>query len=51
MDEKTNILQEVGAAWRDHDITDAITTLIGGTIALLATVTRKALSYDFSQLC
>ena len=46
MDEKTTILQEVGAAFRDHGVTAAITALIGGTIALLAAVTRKAFTND-----
>ena len=46
MDEKTTILQEVGAAFRDHGVTAAITALVGGTIALLAAVTRKAVTND-----
>jgi len=46
MDDRTPILQEVGAAFRDHGITAAITALIGGTIALLAAVTRKAFTND-----
>ena len=46
MDQKTTILQEVGAAFRDHGVTAAITTLVGGTIALLAAVTRKAFTND-----
>jgi hypothetical protein len=51
MYEKTTILQEVGAAFRDHGITAAITALVGGTIALLAAITRKALSYGFPHPC
>ena len=46
MNEKSTMLQEVGAAFRDHGITAAITALVGGTIALLATVTRKAFTND-----
>ena len=46
MGEKTTILQEVGAAFRDHGVTAAITALVGGTIALLAAVTRKAFTND-----
>ena len=46
MDEKTTILQEVGTAFRDHGVTAAITALVGGTIALLAAVTRKAFTND-----
>jgi hypothetical protein len=40
------MLQEVGAAFRDHGTTAAITALIGGTIALLGSVTRKAFTND-----
>jgi hypothetical protein len=46
MDERTTILQEVGDALRDHGVTAAITALVGGTIALLASVTRKAFTND-----
>jgi len=46
MTEKTSFLQEVAEALRDHGIVAAITTLIGGTIALLASVTRKAFTND-----
>jgi hypothetical protein len=46
MTERTTLLQEVGAALRDHGITAAITALIGGTIALLAAVTRRAFTND-----
>jgi hypothetical protein len=46
MDEKTTILQEVGAAFRDNGVTAAITALVGGTIALLAAITRKAFTND-----
>ena len=46
MNDRTTILQEVGAAFRDHGVTAAITALVGGTIALLAAVTRKAFTND-----
>ncbi|SEO24838.1 hypothetical protein SAMN05216227_107110 [Pseudorhodobacter antarcticus] len=46
MTEQTTILQEVGQAFRDHGLTSAITALIGGTVALLASVTRKAFTND-----
>ena len=46
MDEKMTLLPEVGAAFRDHGVTAAITALVGGTIALLAAVTRKAFTND-----
>lgn len=46
METRTPMLQEVGAAFRDHGTTAAITALIGGTIALLGSVTRKAFTND-----
>jgi hypothetical protein len=46
MTEKSSILQEVGDALRDNGIAAAITVLIGGTIALLAAVTRRAFTND-----
>jgi hypothetical protein len=46
MTEQTTLLEDVGAAFRDHGITAAITALIGGTIALLAAVTRRAFTND-----
>lgn len=46
MTERTSLLQEAGAALRDHGLTAAVTALIGGSIALLASVTRKAFTND-----
>ena len=46
MTERSSLLQEAGAALRDHGLTAAVTALIGGTIALLASVTRKAFTND-----
>lgn len=46
MDERTTVLQQVSDALRDHGATAAITALVGGTIALLASVTRKAFTND-----
>ena len=46
MENRPPMLQEVGTALRDHAFTAAITALIGGTIALLASVTRKAFTND-----
>jgi hypothetical protein len=46
MTEKSSILQEFGDALRDNGIAAAITVLIGGTIALLAAVTRRAFTND-----
>ena len=48
MTERTTILQEVGQAFRENGLTAAITALVGGSLAIAATVTRKALSYGFS---
>ena len=46
MTERTTILQEVGQAFRENGLTAAITALIGGSIALLAAVTRRAFTND-----
>ena len=46
MDNRPPMLQEIGTALRGHAFTAAITALIGGTIALLASVTRKAFTND-----
>jgi hypothetical protein len=46
MTERNSFAQEVGAALRDHGVTAAITALIGGTIALLAAVSRRAFTND-----
>ena len=46
MTDRTPILEEVTRALRDHGITAAITALIGGTLALLAAITRRAFTND-----
>ena len=46
MENRPPMLQEVDTALRDHAFTAAITALIGSTIALLASVTRKAFTND-----
>ncbi|MDP5306237.1 hypothetical protein [Paracoccus spongiarum] len=46
MTDRNSLAQEVGAAFRDHGLTAAITALIGGTTALLASVARKAFTND-----
>lgn len=46
MTERSTFLQEVGQALRDNGLTAAITALLGGTFALLASVTRKAFTND-----
>ena len=46
MENRPPLLQEAGTALRDHAFTAAITALIGSTIALLSSVTRKAFTND-----
>ncbi len=46
MTDRTSWLQEVGATLREGGLTAAITALIGGFIALLAAVTRRAFTND-----
>ena len=46
MTDRTSLLQDVGTAFRDNGLTAAITALIGGFIALLAAVTRRAFTND-----
>ena len=46
MTEQTTLMQEVGAAFRDNGSTAAITALIGGFIALLAAIARRAFTND-----
>ncbi len=46
MTDRTTLTQQIGDALRDHGITAAITALVGGTLALLGSVTRKAFTND-----
>jgi hypothetical protein len=46
MTDRTSLLQEVGDAFRDSGLTAAITALVGGFLALLAAVTRRAFTND-----
>ncbi len=46
MTERTTILQEVGQAFRENGLTAAITALIGGSLAVAASVTRKAFTNE-----
>lgn len=46
MTDRTSLLEEVARAFRDHGITAAFTALIGGTLALLAAITRRAFTND-----
>ena len=42
MNDQTTLADAVARAFRDHGITAALTALIGGTMALIAAITRKA---------
>ena len=46
MTERTTLLQEVGQTLRDNGLTAAITALVGGCLAIAATVTRKAITNE-----
>ena len=46
MTHRPTLLQDVAQAFRDHGVTAALTALIGGTVALIASVTRKAFTND-----
>jgi hypothetical protein len=46
MDDRSTLTGEVAQAFRDHGITAALTALIGGIIALIAAITRKALTNE-----
>ena len=46
MDDQTTLAGEVARAFRDHGITAALTALIGGSIALIAAITRKAFTNE-----
>ncbi len=46
MIDKPTLLDGVAQAFRDHGLTAAITALIGGSLAIAATVTRKAITNE-----
>ncbi|TCP58612.1 hypothetical protein EV663_12024 [Rhodovulum bhavnagarense] len=46
MDDQTTLADAVARAFRDHGITAALTALIGGTMALIAAITRKAFTNE-----
>jgi len=46
MHDQTTLAGEVARAFRDHGITAALTALIGGTMALIAAITRKAFTNE-----
>ena len=46
MNDQTTLTSEVARTFRDHGITAALTALVGGTIALIAAITRKAFTNE-----
>ena len=46
MSDEPNLFETIAQTFRENGLTAAITALIGGTIALLASVTRKAFTND-----
>lgn len=46
MTEQSTLLDAVAQAFRDHGLTAAITALMGGILAIAATVTRKAFTNE-----
>ena len=46
MNDQTTLADAVARAFRDHGITAALTALIGGTMVLIAAITRKAFTNE-----
>ena len=46
MTDQPTFLEGVAQAFRDHGLTAALTTLMGGSLAIAATVTRKAFTNE-----
>ena len=46
MNDQTTLAGEVSRAFREHGIAAALTALIGGTMALIAAITRKAFTNE-----
>jgi hypothetical protein len=46
MTDEPNLLDTAAQAFRDHGLTAAITALIGGSLAIAASVTRKAFTNE-----
>ena len=46
MTDRPSLLDAVAQAFRDHGLTAAITGVIGGSLAVAASVTRKALTNE-----
>ena len=51
MIDKPTFLDAVAQAFRDHGLTAAITALMGGSLAVAATVTRKAFTNEAMLEC
>ncbi len=46
MPDQPTLIEAVAEAFRDHGLTAAITALMGGSLAIAATVTRKAFTKE-----
>lgn len=46
MNDHTTLADAVARAFRDHGVTAALTALIGGTMTLIAAITRKAFTNE-----
>ena len=46
MTDQPTLLDSVAQAFRDHGLTAALTALMGGSLAIAATVTRKAFTNE-----
>ncbi len=46
MPDQPTLLEAVAQAFRDHGLTASITALMGGSLAIAATVTRKAFTNE-----
>ena len=46
MPDQPTLIEAVAQAFRDHGLTAAITALMGGSLAIAATVTRKAFTNE-----
>ena len=46
MPDQPTLIEAVAEAFRDHGLTAAITALMGGSLAIAATVTRKAFTNE-----
>ena len=51
MTRQPSLLEQIAQAFRDHGLTAAVGVWFTFIAGLATAVTRKALSYDFPQLC